>query len=287
MLFGVAIIIGGAAGWWWRTTQPSPVSGPPVSDQSDSGGGETVDPPLAENKHPLDPALDYAREGLERIRSEVRDYTATMTKQELISGRLVRHKLFMKVRERKRDGDQIVVPFSVYLKFLEPPSLKGREVIWVENRNDGKLVAHEGGFKNLLRVNLPPTSMLAMLGNRYPITDIGIENLIAKLIKRGELDKEIGPCEVEFKEDQPLGDHKCRVIQITHPEHEPRYDFFRATIYIDSQRQIPLRYTALVWPENEGDDPVLDEQYIYENVQLNAGLTDKDFDPDNENYNFP
>jgi hypothetical protein len=280
LLFAAAVVAGAIFGWWWRTRVPQP----PVAIPS---GGEVVEPADDEDAHPLDPALDLARDGLQQIQAEIRDYTATLTKRERIGAKLVEQKMFIKVRQRDRENDQLNVPMSVYLKFLEPPSVAGREVIWVEDRNDGKLVAHEGGIKNLLRVNLAPKSMLAMMGNRYPITEIGIENLIVKLIERGERDKQTGSCDVQFLEDQTHGDRTCRVIQVTHPERRPEFDFFRAQIWIDVERNIPLRYSALVWPESEGDEPVLDEEYVYEDVKLNVGLTEKDFDPDNANYEFP
>jgi outer membrane lipoprotein-sorting protein len=55
---------------------------------------------------------------------------------------------------------------------------------------------------------------------------------------------------------------------------------------LDTERLIPLRYAAYLWPEKDGE-PVLEEEYTYLNVQLNVGLTDADFDPENENYHFP
>ena len=45
-----------------------------------------------------------------------------------------------------RDTDQGHQPFSVYMKFLKPRAVAGREVIWVKGQNDNKLIAHEGGL---------------------------------------------------------------------------------------------------------------------------------------------
>ncbi len=47
-------------------------------------------------------------------------------------------------------------------------------------------------------LSLKPDSMLAMLDNRYPITEIGILNLTKRLIEVAELDKKYGECEVKF-----------------------------------------------------------------------------------------
>src|SRR6056297_3647258 len=93
--------------------------------------------------------LEMARQSLEQSQNEVRDYTAILVKRERVDGTAVGEHEYMslKVRNRKVSGGQLIQPFSVYIAFLKPSSVKGREVIYVENRNDGKLIAHEGGFK--------------------------------------------------------------------------------------------------------------------------------------------
>jgi hypothetical protein len=37
----------------------------------------------------------------------------------------------------------------------------------------------------------------------------------------------------------------------------------------------------------DGGEPPLIESYSYSDIKLNAGLTDKDFDYENEEYDFP
>ena len=129
--------------------------------------------------------------------------------------------------------------------------------------------------------------MLAMMDNKYPITEIGLTRLVEKLIEKGERDRLVGPCEVQVLEDQHVGDRTCRLIQVTHPKPDPRYDFHIAQIFIDSERMIPLRYAAFLWPKEPGGEPLLEEEYTYLDVKLNVGLTDADFDPNNKAYNYP
>ena len=50
----------------------------------------------------------------------------------------------------------------------------------------------------------------------------------------------------------------------------------------DDELQIPIRYESYDWPQKEGGQPVLLEEYTYTDLKVNVGLTDKDFDPDNE-----
>lgn len=241
------------------------------------------------DQHPLDPVLQLAKDALTRMNAEIRDYTATLLKRERIGGTLGSEaEMELKViNARSATAEMPAVPMHVYLKFNSPASSKGREVIWIEGKNNNQLVAHEGGFKNFLRMNLDPEGTIAMMGNRYPITGIGMSRLVEKLIEKGTRDRELGSCLVEIMENEKVGDRPCRLIQVTHPVEEQGMDFHIAQIFFDAERMIPLRYAAFGWPKKEGEAPTLEEEYTYLNVQLNVGLSAEDFNPDNPKYNYP
>jgi hypothetical protein len=242
----------------------------------------------APGKHPLDPALDMARDGLKKMQANVTDYTATLVKRERIGGELGDFQYIqIKLRHQRKEEGRVTTPFSVYLKFLAPDSVAGREVIWVEGANDGKLIAHEAGIKGFLRVKLDPTGFIAMAGNRYPINQIGMLNLIEQLIVKGERDRHSGDCEVQFFQNAKVDGRVCTAIQVTHPKQQPQFDFYRAQIFIDKQLNVPIRYAAWTWPTANSDSPVLEEEYTYRDLKLNVGLTDQDFNPDNKAYKFP
>lgn len=247
-------------------------------------------PAQPRQSHPLDPALRIAYEGLAHMRANVRDYEATMVKRERINGELSDTEfMYIKVRNRKTDENgNMTVPLSVYIRFLKPKDKKGREVIWVENANNGKLVAHgTGPIEGLIRVNLDPNGWMAMKGNRYPVTEAGVQNLVEKLIEKGERDRQRGECEVDFYKNAKINERSCTLIQVTHPVPRPYFDFHVARIFIDDELQVPVRYAAWVWPTTAGGKPVLEEEYTYMNVKVNIGLTDADFDPNNPNYEYP
>ena len=236
----------------------------------------------------MDPALDIAYRCLEEIQSNVADYTATIESREVVLGKMgPTQAMEVRIRNRRMRGEERVTPFSVYLKFVQPRKLNGREVIWVECHFDGKMVAHEPGFRNLFRVKLKPTSLLAMVGSRYPITEIGIEKMVAKLIQKGERDRKAGDCDVEIDKDAEVDGIRCTRIRVKHPVKEDHFDFHIAEIYVDEERLVPLQYSAYDWPAKEGAKPTLMEEYVYRDLKLNVGLQDKDFDPDNEEYDFP
>jgi hypothetical protein len=235
----------------------------------------------------LDDALRLAREGLATLDTVV-DYRARLIKRERVAGTLMEEcEMTIKIRNPQPVAEGRLSPLSVYLHFDRPSRSKGREVIWVDGRNDGQLMAHEAGLLNVLRAKLQPDSWLAMQGNKYPITQIGLRRLVEQLIVRGQEAKKISTTEVRFVPDQMVGDVACMMIEVKHPQAFEGAPFHLAQIFIDPTRMIPLRYAAFGWPSKAGEPAPLDEEYTYLDVVLNVGLTDADFDPDNPAYNYP
>ena len=242
--------------------------------------------------HALDPALQLAGQGLNHIRAKVNDYTATIVKRERINGKLMDYEyMFAKIRNRKVRNNQVVSPFSVYLRFEKPKAAAGREVLYIEGQNNDKLLAHEGKnsfYSRFGSVWLKPDGAMAMKGQLYPLTDIGLENLVSKLIERGNQDKRIGPCEVDFR-TATVDKRHCEVIEVRHPKPDPKFEFCIARIFFDRQLLVPIRYAAYTWPRKGGTrvgGAEVMEEYTYTNLKLNVGLTDEDFSKDNAAYNF-
>jgi len=235
-------------------------------------------------EHPLVPALRMAYSGMDNINKNIRDYSALLVKRERIDGKLLDYQ-YMAVKIRNpREG----VPFGVYLRFLKPEEMAGREVIYVEGANKGELQAHEGkGLRARLGTfSFNPTSAIAMEGNRYPITQIGIYNLTHRLIEVAEHDKKYGECDVQFRKGAKVNDRICTIIEVTHPVPRRNFLFHKAVVYVDDQLNVPIRYEAYSWPKQPGGAPVLDEEYTYLNMKVNVGLTDADFDIHNPAYHY-
>ena len=234
----------------------------------------------ASQHHPLWPALQFAEQVQKNIEANVRDYTATMIKQERIKGELTPEEIcFVKIRNN---------PFSVYMTFLEPPDQKGTEAIFVEGANEGKLIGHAGTFPKSLAGSLwlPPTGVLAMQNQHYPITEMGVANLAHRLIQVGEHDIHYGECYVWRNENAKVGDRPCISITVMHPVKRRGFLFYIARIFVDKELMVPVHYEAYDWPEKPGDPPPLLERYTYTNIKVNPGLTDADFDPKNPEYHF-
>ena len=231
------------------------------------------------NEHPLMACLRWAREGSKNI-ERIQDYSATMIKRERIKGAVGEHEyMFVKIRHR---------PFSVYGYFVGPESMKGQEVIYVAGKNDGKMWAHGTGMKKTMfgTVSLPPDGFIAMQGQRYPITEIGVLNLTRRMIEIGEHDSQFGECEVNCYPGVKIDGRSCTCIQVKHPVPRRDFLFHLARIFVDDELNVPIRYASWSWPKQPGGTPELLEEYTYVNLRLNNGFTDADFDIRNPNYQF-
>lgn len=230
------------------------------------------------NEHPLMPSIRWAKQELENIR-RIQDYSAIMVKRERIGGELTEEEYaFVKIRHR---------PFSVYMRFLHPPNIRGQEVIWIEGANDGKMWARGTGLKRVFgTVSLSPTSPIVMQNNRYPITEIGILRLVERIIEVAEHDAQYGECEVTYYPGAKINDRPCLCIQVVHPVPRANFRFHIARVFVDEELRLPVRYESYDWPKQPGGPPLLLEQYTYLNIRINNGFTDLDFDINNPEYGF-
>ena len=247
--------------------------------QGNIGAGEAASN-TSQGEHPLEPALALAAKVLDNLRTNIKDYSCTVVKRERIGGELQPHEyMFAKIRHE---------PFSVYLYFLAPEAVKGQEVIYSDGKNDGNMLAHAGsGVRAMVgTVSLKPQSMLAMQGNRYPITEIGVENLAERLVEVAKHDRQFGECDVNFFPEAKVNGRVCTCIQVVHPVPRRNFRFHLARVYMDDEHLIPIRYEAYDWPKEQGGQPILMEEYTYMNVKVNNGFTDADFDPTNSAYKF-
>lgn len=242
--------------------------------------------------HPLDPAIQLAQDSLAHFQTNVADYTARIVSRERVNG-VVGPLEYMdaKIRNRKVEGGRIVTPLSVYLKFVRPEAAAGREILWIEGQNNNKMLVNpsNGDGRLIPSIWMKPDGPIAMRGRLHPLTFIGIENLIVKLIERGEREKRYDECEVRFIKGAKINDRICTVLEVEHPTPRAHFEFNVAQIFIDDELQIPVRYAAYLWPQSPDkrlDPSLVIEEYTYLNVKLNQGLENADFDRANPNYNF-
>jgi hypothetical protein len=229
--------------------------------------------------HPLAPILQWCDGALAQMEG-LADYTCTFKKREFVDGKMQEQQA-MYVKSRLR-------PLSVYLHFLAPRDVQGQEAIYVEGRNNGRILAHPVGIKQKLvgTVNLAPTEPQAMEGNRHPITDFGIRRLCERYREGLQKDLQFGECDVKVMDGVVVEGRPCVCIQITHPVPRQEFQFNVTRLFVDAEWNIPCRLEAYAWPSRPGEQPMLVEEYTYANLKLNVNLTDADFDVRNPQYRY-
>jgi hypothetical protein len=275
------------------TTVPNAGPGYPVQPaQFQQPAGQPAATPAAPNvsvqallqpanpgEHPLAPAVRWAKSAVKDM-ERIKDYSATLVKRERIDGALNDHEyMFVKVRNQ---------PFSVYIYFKAPEKVKGQECLYVEGQNGGNLQAHANGLRHKMlgTLSLKPDGMVAMSGNRYPVTQLGIKKLSERLIEVGEHDMQFGECEVKVLQGAKINGRECTCVQVTHPTPRKEFIFHLARIFVDNELNVPIRYEAYEWPTEAGGQPLLAEEYTYLNLKLNNNYADIDFDVNNPDYRF-
>ncbi|MDP6442606.1 MAG: DUF1571 domain-containing protein, partial [Pirellulaceae bacterium] len=120
----------------------------------------------------------------------------------------------------------------------------------------------------------------------HPITDIGIQNLLRRLIETAHDEIAGQPVVVEMFKNARVDNRSCTGIVVRQEKRTEKSTFFFARVYIDNELEMPIHYEAFDWPDEDGGEPVLLEQYTYRDIRINPGLRDIDFRRDNPQYGF-
>ncbi len=243
----------------------APVAATPVAATPSSSW------PVQNGRPTLRDAISLAEESRTALQ-DVRDYTAEFTKTERINGRLRKQVMEMKLRES---------PFSVYLLYRSRKE-DGRKAIFVEGRDDDKLVVKDVGFKAALgtmRLNLQ--NPMVTCENRYPVTELGISKVVetALAIWEREADLPGPPPDVTISPHARFCDTDCCEVDVQYQHRRPEIQFQKARVWFDRRTKLPVHAERYGWADEANAEPPLLEAYTYSNTKTNVGLTDADFDP--------
>jgi len=254
--------------------RPNSVPQTARADETNVKSTELV-PPI-DPAHPLYLPLQEAYRAREALKG-ITDYDAEFTKRELIGRRL--HKTTMQLKLRHQ-------PFSVYLKFVEPHA--GREVIYVDGRNKNQLFVHETGIRSIAgTMSLLPTSPEAMADNKYPVTLIGLQTMVDKVIQQWEAEGKLGEVKTQKYPNAKLpSGEECVAFESLHPTPRNQFKFHITRLWIDKKSGLAIRVEQLGFPQGNQPPPIM-EEYTYSRVRTNLSLGDRDFDIRNPGYAFP
>jgi Protein of unknown function (DUF1571) len=213
----------------------------------------------------------------------VEDYTAMFVKMEVVHGKKYPHSMAMKFRRK---------PFSVYLYFTDKH--KGRRVLYVDGQNGGKLLAKDGGLGAIVgTIALLPDSPKAMEEGRFPITKIGMANMLDAVIEQWKQERNSPHIATKVIDGTRLKPHdrrlpsiECTVLESEHVKKEKRVEFFRTRLYLDKKTNLPVRVEQYGFPKRAGRKPPLLAEYTYWNLKTNVGLKDLDFSRANPQYDL-
>ena len=202
----------------------------------------------------------------------VTTYTAIFHKQQRVAGKLLPEEtIFLKCRRK---------PFSLYMKWIAAP-YEGSELLYVAGWNEDRARAHRGGILRFITRNLDPSDPGMMAGNLRPVTSTGIGYLLENVAKDMRKAIKLGDLTFSDRGEETVYGRNTRVVEVTFQKERSRdYEGYRYVINQDVQTKILVRIRIY-----DRDDQLV-ENYGYENLNLDAPLTDADFDPKNPEYHF-
>lgn len=264
-----------------RQTDAVTAAAPQGADAETSTAADA--PPPAD--HPLAWVLKFAHEERTFLQHTIRDFTCRVTKRERIEGELQDHYFIdMRVREPTLDGVRPAKPLGVMLEFLGPDDVAGRRVLFVAGENDGKLLVRKGGRRfGYVVIDIDPFGEAVRRESLMPINEIGFSHQLDRTIRTLQQDIAADPAGdntiVEHIKTSSINGRACEMLRVTHPQRGDGLQFFTASVSIDSELRVPVRFDAYDWPTAAGQKPALMAEFIYTDVRLNVGLDDAAFAP--------
>lgn len=156
---------------------------------------------------------------------------------------------------------------------------RGREVIFVEGRHNSKIVAHPGGPLKFITFHLDPEGYLAMKENRHSLKNSGMEKILSLIESNVALAKAKNLDAIRLIGEGNFDGRPVHIVEGSFPENQGFYAY-RIRIYFSPDIKLPLKVTIFDWSEQ------LIEDYEFHELDINVGLSEKDFDPDNPNYSY-
>jgi hypothetical protein len=201
----------------------------------------------------------------------VSDYTVTFHKQQRVGGVLHDEEVVL-YKFRK--------PFNVYMKWTGKVD-KGREALYVEGKHDGKLLVHLGGMINYFAPSftLHPKGALAMRKNLRPITESGMGNTIDLLVRVCEQAQRNGDLNARYLGTGETSGRSVDRFERILPSGKG-YPAHKTLIEIDKETGYPISVVSYGW------NGKLLEKYLYEDLRIDVGLSEADFDRANNAYQF-
>ncbi len=237
---------------------------------------------ILSNLFVLPPALADDREQvfalvarIEAAEAQLQDSTYTLEMQEYVDGHL-KDKEVMTLKYRR--------PHEVMLTWVGEVNT-GRELLYRQGWNDGDLRVNPGRF--LPTLNLDPLGKVATAESRHSVLDSGVPFAVGKIIadtwrvrdapeRHGATFTWLGSSQVSGRAVSCYEAHLPKA-------QDPAFYATKAKVCAYDDLHLPASFE--VWDVEDGSLRMV-ERFLFADLQVNVGLTDHDFDPDNPAYGF-
>ncbi len=259
----------------YRVNRPIPYSTQPQPERLTPGL-----PVPEEQWQAFEQMINDAKVRFRTINRQFGSYACIVTMRETVRGEL----------QDMRRAQMIfrAEPFSVYMKYITPDDIVGREIVYVEGQNNDRIIVTKGGYRPALaRITraIKMDSQMAHSESNHSLKELGIASMMKQLLDVAHSAEQFPDCKIEFIENASIDNRACTVIQITHEPKSNVFPFYKGQVFIDNQYQIPVRFVCYNWPDSSGVATIR-EEFTYTNIIPNITVTDADFDYRNPRYEF-
>lgn len=203
---------------------------------------------------------------IQRYNVNVRDYTCLFTKTELLpDGPTPEQQIEVLFKEN---------PFSVLMNFVKNPG-PAQKILFVQGQNNGEAVIRPAGVVLSLlvpSVTRPVNGPDAMKNSRKTIDKFGLGNSLLMLRDVAVKAKDNGELiHLKYLGQREVDGRKTFAFERRIVENTERYPDSICVYHLDQEWLLPTAVTCL------SADGTLLGKYLFSNLKLNVGLTDKQF----------
>lgn len=206
----------------------------------------------------------FLESALKTYHSNIRDYTCTFIKQELVRGSLTSEQ---EISVKFREG-----PFSVFMQWTKNPTMVDR-VLYVKGQNNNQAMVKPAGWLGWFvrtHVNRAVDSPDSTKVSRRRLDQFGFANTLRLILEVNRRAMKNGDLNFTYKGTGELNGRKTYVFERFLPD-KPIYPDQHMVVQIDQEWLVPIGTFCY---DARGR---LLGKYLYRDVKLNVGLAFKEF----------